>query len=277
MRRPETQGTLWNRRQFLTGSAAALIAAHADLTRVGASPASAAGDAPRLLALRLACAAPLAEMRNFYHGQLGLPVLEETAGKLTLGGATRLTFVRSKPEQGRPFYHFAFNIPENKIRLAREWQLKRTRIIPPSQGLRDPAFPDDIVAFRNWNAHSIFFWDPAGNLVEYIARHDLANAASGPFTSADLLYASEIGLVVDDVDSVASELKATFELEQYRGGSAAFRAIGDEHGLLLTMKRGRPLGFGEARSADVFPAAARIRAATSAGYRPRDLPYEILT
>ncbi len=264
------------RRQLLTGGAAALIAAHAEITRVGASPASAAGDDPRILALRLACAAPLAEMRDFYHGQLGLPVLEEADGKLTLGGATRLTFDRSQPEQGRPFYHFAFNIPENKILLAREWQLKRTRIIQPPKHLRDSSFPGDIVAFRNWNAHSIFFWDPAGNVVEYIARHDLANAAPGPFTGDDLLYVSEIGLVSDDVDSVAAELKATFELEQYRGGSAAFRAIGDEHGLFLAMKRGRPLGFGEARSADVFPVEARLRAATPAGYRPRDLPYKIL-
>ena len=146
----------------------------------------------------------------------------------------------------------------------------------PGANLRDPSMPDDVVAFRNWNAHSVFFWDPAGNLVEHIARHDLDNGAPGPFSSDDILYASEIGIIVDDVDATAAGLKETFALEQYRGGSQAFRAIGDEHGLLLAMKRGRMLGFGEARPADVFPTEASIRGAAAARYRQKGFPYEIL-
>lgn len=269
----------WNRRQFLSGTAA-LLAAHADFTMAApaSKPTSTAPDAaPRILALRLSCATPLPEMRTFYRDQIGLPVLDEDTGSLTLGaGPTRLTFVEAEPDHGKPFYHFAFNIPENKILPAREWQLKRTPIIPPGEDLRDPRFPDDIVDFSHWNAHSVFFWDPAGNLVEYIARHDLRNGAPGPFGSDDILYASEIGIIVDDVDATAAGLKETFELEQYRGGSEAFRAVGDEHGLLLAMKRGRMLGFGEARPADVFPTEARIRGAAPAEYRQEGLPYEIL-
>ena len=88
--------------------------------------------------------------------------------------------------------------------------------------------------------------------------------------------ASEIGIIVDDVDATAAALKETFALEQYRGGSQAFRAIGDEHGLLLAMQRGRMLGFGEARPADVFPTAARISGVAPASYREEGFPYEIL-
>ncbi len=270
----------WSRRQFL-GGASALIASHAGIfeaaTGSGSAPAK-DGDTPRILALRLACAAPLATMRDFYHGTLGLPVLAEDAHSLTIaGGRSRLTFVTAEPEDGEPFYHFAFNIPENKILLAREWQLRRTRLIPPGRNLRDPDLPEDVVDYRHWNAHSLFFWDPAGNLLEYIARHDLRNPAPGPFTADDLLYASEIGIVVDDVDATAAELKKAFALEQYRSGSNAFRPIGDELGLLIAMKTGRKLGFGEAKPAAVFPTAASVSSSAAASYSPSGLPYEIVS
>jgi len=56
-----------------------------------------------------------------------------------------------------------------------------------------------------------------------------------------------------------------------------FRAIGDEHGLLLVFQRGRnmSLGFGEPRGADVFPTEARIRGETTTKYEVPDFPYEI--
>jgi catechol 2,3-dioxygenase-like lactoylglutathione lyase family enzyme len=276
----------WNRRQFLSG-ATALIAAHAGIS--GAAPGSrpapeakastpdADGGDPRILALRLACAAPLTAMRDFYRDTLGLPILAEDAASVTVaGGSSRITFVAAEPADGEPFYHFAFNIPENKILLARGWQLRRTRIIPPPPHLRDPDLPDDVVDYRHWNAHSVFFWDPAGNLLEYIARHDLGNAAPGPFTVGDILYASEIGFIVDDIDATAAELKETFAFEQYRGGSDAFRAIGDERGLLLAMRTGRMLGFDEAKPAAVFPTEASLRGVAPARYTQPGLPYEIV-
>lgn len=272
-----------DRRQFLRGAAAALLAAHSDLTRAASGSSSMTeapkkSDGPRIVGLRLSCSVPLAEMRAFYSEKLGLAVLAEDAQSLTVaGGSTRLTFVVSAPEEGEPFYHFAFNIPENKILLAREWQLKRTPLIPPGSNLQDPSLPTDVVDYSHWNAHSVFFWDPAGNLVEYIARHDLGNSAPGPFSSEDILYASEIGLIVDDVDTLAAELKETFKLEQYRGGSEAFRAIGDERGLLLAMQRGRNLGFGQGKPAGIFSTDAEIHGVAESTYLPKGLPYRIVS
>jgi hypothetical protein len=52
--------------------------------------------------------------------------------------------------------------------------------------LRDPAYPDDLVDFRHWNAQSVFFFDPAGTIVEYIAGHDLQNATTTGFGDQDL-------------------------------------------------------------------------------------------
>lgn len=133
--------------------------------------------------LRLLTATPLSRMREFYRDKIGFRVLAESASEISFaGGGTRLTFMKAGPEQikgagnrgnGEPFYHFAFNIPRDKILAARSWQLERTRLTRPRPGLLDPAYPDDVWHFSQWNAHSVFFFDPAFNIVEYIARHNL--------------------------------------------------------------------------------------------------------
>lgn len=276
-----------DRRQFLKGASAslALLAAHLD----GGSPAAASSVRPngsrsdaaqRLLELELLTAAPLAAMKEFYAKALGLKVLADKADRLTVaGGATPITFVSAPAEPGGPFYHFAFNIPENKLRDARRWQLDRTPLIPMPPGLRDPAYPDDVADFNHWNAHSVFFLDPGGNVVEYIARHDLQNPAPGGFGTADILYASEIGLIVDDVPAAALALRAAVAgLRQYRGGDEQFTALGDERGLLLVMKRGRHLNFNpssEEKAARVYRTRVHVRGERPASYAFPQLPYEI--
>lgn len=275
-----------DRRRVLFGAAGALVAAlHGRGGRLtAAAEAAPAAEAPaaalppreaRIAELELVSAAPLPAMRAFYADSLGLPVEERPGELIVTAGASRLTFRPAGPGQPGAFYHFAFNVPENKIAAARAWQLERTPLIAPWETLRDPRFPDDVVHFRHWDAHSVFFWDPAGNLLEHIARHTLDNAAEGPFTSADLLCASEIGLIVDDVAPAAAALRGAFGLADYRGASEQFTAVGDEHGLLLVMKRGRELGFGEGKPSGIFPTAAAIRAARPAVVALPGYPYRI--
>ncbi len=233
---------------------------------------------PRILSLELLTAAPLANMKEFYHQKLGLPVSDEKPDRLTIhAGSTRLTFVKAGAELGKPFYHFAFNIPENKIVSAWEWQRKRSPLIPIPPRLRDPTFPDDVVNYSHWNAHSVFFFDPGGNVVEYIARHDLKNAAEGAFDTKDILYASEIGWVVDDVRAMAAKLKELVGIEQYRNGGDEFMAMGDEHGLLLVMRRGRVISFDakERKAVDVFPTTVGVRGPKRAEYTFDKFPYEL--
>ncbi len=279
-----------DRRQFLSRlSAAALVlrahgsAAWAAGPRALAanSPAPAAdGDpGPRLLALRLRTAAPLEKMAGFYGQTLGLPV-QAAAGEgiHVQAGGTEITFLPTTEPEAQPFYHFAFNIPENKILAARSWQLERTPLFSTPENLRDPSFPNDVRHFRNWNAHSLFFWDPAGNVVEYIARHELRNSAAGSFTSRDILCASEIAFVVDDVPKTASGLEAALSLPQYQSASDVFHATGDERGLLLLFERGRRIGdtLGDRPSpAEVFATHAEIRGAASGTYEFPEGPFEI--
>lgn len=281
-----------NRRQFLARlSAAALVlrghgagALSAGTTAtephtLDAKLGEPSSGAARIQALRLLTACPLDEMARFYGRDLGLPVRSVSSESLVVGaGATEITFVHTAEPDLFPFYHFAFNIPENKILSARSWQLERSPLFLTPDNLRDPQFPEDVRHFRSWNAHSVFFWDPAGNVVEYIARHDLDNPAEGPFTSRDILYASEIAFVVEDVPGAASRLETTLSLPQYQSASEVFHATGDETGLLLLFKRGRTIGDtlrNRPAPAEAFSTRATIRGLEVGNYAFPDAPFEI--
>ena len=203
-----------DRRHFLgsAAAAAAFFAVH-DLPLAGAQAAGTPPDEPkrpRILSLELLSGASIGAMKAFYGKTLDLRLMDERPDRFTVeAGETRITFVTSPDTvDGRaPFYHFAFNIPENKIVQALEWQKARTPMLAIPERNRAAGFPPEVVDYRHWNAHSVFFLDPAGNVVEYIARHDLKNGDSGPFSWADILYASEIALVVDDVAAAADAIK----------------------------------------------------------------------
>ena len=232
----------------------------------------------RILHLDLVTSASIAELKKFYTSLLELPLVSEQTDRFMIrAGETTISFVQVKEIDAAPFYHFAFNIPENKILKAREWQLKRTELSSAPSQLIDEKFPKDVRHFQNWNAHSIFFWDPAGNLVEYIARHDLDNRADGEFSSKDLLCASEIAFIVNDADVIADELSSSFNLNQYKGGDANFRAIGDENGLLLVMKKGR-VWEGHttiSKTPGTHKTTVTIKAGKNKKWVPSNYPFEI--
>lgn len=272
-----------NRRKFIqSASAAALITAlHPSFLfgRKFENSSKTKNGSPLIGSLRLLTAAPLNEMKEYYHAVLDLPVLDESSNQITIVcGQTRITFVKAEPGHGEPWYHVAFNIPENKLWLARKWQLERGPLKerPPGPNV-DAKYPG-VIHYPRWNAHSVFFWDPAGNLLEYIARHDLKNDAPGPFTSEDILYASEIGIMTDDVAATASEMREALGIENYRNHNDHFHPIGDEYGLLIMFKLGRPWrrnNIGDTLPTKAYPTVARIRGERQLKYTHSDYPYEI--
>lgn len=275
--------------------AAAVLAAHELLGQqvltqpAGQAPLANESHEPRIRALRLLTAAPLAEMRAFYADNIGFPVGVESASEITFQiGATKLTFVSAKPGQikgnagrgnGEPMYHFAFNIPSDKIRAARDWQRERTPLVPPRPNIRDAEYPDDVWHFRHWNAHSVFFFDPAWNIVEYIARHDLNSKSRdvGKFDAKDILYASEIGFVTNrpDQKKTVAFMREKLGLSEYPRGAEPW-AMGDERGLLLCLARlgdqwaehtRTPVNWG------VFPTECTIRGAKPSVHSVDAFPY----
>jgi catechol 2,3-dioxygenase-like lactoylglutathione lyase family enzyme len=231
---------------------------------------------PLIRSLRLNTNVPLPEMRKFYETTIGLPVLAHSQTVLTFGaGLSQISFLAT-PGASRPFYHFAFNIPENKIEAAFAWQRKRTPIIHPNaDGPRDA-----VTHFAHWNAHSVFFLDPAGNLVEYIARHELPNAAPGGFSVKDILCVSEIGFILDDIGPTGNAIMQAFSLPEYRSASDGFWPIGDELGLLLMIRKGMVWSAhsGQVNKTDIFPTSVTIDAPNRKNaWRSSKQPYEILT
>jgi hypothetical protein len=231
----------------------------------GASTAPDAGQV-RFAAMRLQ-ATRLEEMRSFYHQTLGLPVEADTENSLSIRfGRTVIEFQGTSEKSSNPFYHFAFNIPENQFAEAKAWLAKRCTLLRDSTGA-------DELFFSKWNAHAVYFADPAGNIGELIARHTLANAASGTFDEGNILYASEIGLVAHDPNAFGTQLGAHFGLP---GGGSMF--VGDPSGYFVLPPVDRLWIPEERQKATIFPAEVTLAINNEiTEYCPKDLPYVIRT
>lgn len=268
------------RRKFIQQTAAAtLLAALHPACSFAAPPlAKKIAGTTLIRKIRLLTATPLPEMKAYYQALLGLPILAESESEIVFRtGDSVLHFVQTEAVGKEPFYHFAFNIPENKVLLAREWLLKKTLLVPTPPHLRDAKFPDDVRHFSSWNAHSLFFFDPALNVVEFIARHDLDNAAEGSFSIEDLLNISEIGFMVEQQEATAQWVMAQSGLGGYPKGVKNPWTVGDENGLLLCLPKGRIFGENTATPVtfDVFPTWAEITGKPEKVISFPDFPYEI--
>jgi hypothetical protein len=236
-----------------------LLVANQELGTDSISSQQADPPAHRIKQLSLRTAVPLNEMADFYRDVLDMKVQLSQQQLIVEAGATKIQFTPAEAGT-RPYYHFAFNIPENKILSARKWLGERTKLATTPVGARESGMPNDIRPFNHWNSHSLFFWDPAGNILELICRHDLKNSTSGEFRSDEIFYASEIGFVTEDVNKLAGNIRSTFQLNQYGGGGSSFRAIGDETGLLIIFKRGgSPVGAQPGQTWQINPIDVVVR------------------
>ncbi|MEQ8906450.1 hypothetical protein [Ekhidna sp.] len=167
----------------------------------------------------------LEDQKHFYRDILGIKLEESHHDRFTLKiGSTRLTY--QEVEQ-KSYYHFAINIPSYQIKEAKDWISKRTKILP--------FHGNEIVDFRNWNAEALYFYDPAGNIVEFIARKNLKIPSTSSFDSESFLHISEIGLPVKDVQNVYDLLNQECDLQKFSGDFQKFCAIGSETGLFITI------------------------------------------
>lgn len=138
----------------------------------------------------------LEEMKGFYEYQLGFRIIEEDEASFTLAiGESVLIFKRS----GRSaFYHFAFNIPGNQFTLAKNWASSRVTL-NRQEGM-------DEIFYANFNADAFYFEDPAGNIIEFIARRNVDRM--GDFTIDSLLNISEVSITTPFVEKVGEQLEA---------------------------------------------------------------------
>ncbi len=92
----------------------------------------------------------------------------------------------------------------------------------------------------DWDADNLYFYDPAGNILELIARHTLDNKSNKAFNAQSLLNISEIGIATNDVAKQVEAIQAQINVNPYRwSGELGFAPVGDEHGLFIVVKHGR--------------------------------------
>lgn len=205
--------------------------------------------------------------RSFYADLLGLQVDLSDAALDVQVGTTLLRFMEA-PANFDGAYHFAFNIPENQMRLAKEWVSAKTEILHDENRL-------DEFDFSNWNAHSIYFKDAAGNILECIARHNLKNSRDGEFAAEQLLCVSEIGLPSENVIAFAEELCTTLDVSVFRQEpDESFTPVGDDNGLLIVPAKGRIWYPNTGVPAALLPIVVRGNV-DGREWEVRGFPYEI--
>ncbi len=196
-------------------------------------------------------ASDLDPVKRFYRDTLGLPVAAETSESAVFrAGGSLLTFELSS-EVADPYYHFAFNVSTSRMETALEWLEAKGVEVRSVRGSR-------IVHSESWNSDSVYFGDPAGNVVELIARHSLPGGTSEPFHPGHVLGISEIGLPADDVPALSAYLKDVAGVDVYRREDDSFAPLGDEEGLFILSSVGRTW-LGSEQPSIVFPLRVTLR------------------
>lgn len=176
--------------------------------------------------------ADLDAQHAFYASILGLEVVERTSDHLSFqAGQSLLTFRQQAGFQG--FAHLAFDIPRNQVDGAEAWLRARVPL------LADPAGVSRFPLSEGWNSESLYFEDAAGNILEFIARHDLPGDSAAVFSSESILHLSELGVVVLDVPATVSALGQRFGFLPFKDQSDTFSPVGDQSGLLIVVQAGR--------------------------------------
>jgi catechol-2,3-dioxygenase len=84
-------------------------------------------------------------------------------------------------------------------------------------------------------AEAVYFHDPAGNIVELIARKRLNLQHRPVFDAKSWIEISEVGLAADDPAGVREAMTGQMGLAAFWCPSPAFCALGDEHGLFIVV------------------------------------------
>lgn len=180
----------------------------------------------------------LSSLYHFYRDVLGLSVEYNSRKNATtiFAGNSKLIFEEVNSTIN-PFYHFAFNIPFNKFQEAIDSFKKKVELL----WLED--YDRYSAHFVNWNAQSFYFLDPAGNIVELIARFDLNDNATEPFSTRLIRNISEIGLVFpkENFDIEVNEFLKRYPVTYFnkQPPMPQFRAIGNDEGLFIIVHENR--------------------------------------
>lgn len=169
----------------------------------------------------------LKQTERFYSDLLELKILDSSSNSVSYSiGHSLLRFTENSDINRK--YHFAFNIPSNKINEALSWISTKHDPIKDKDGKY-------LTDFTNWNAQSVYFFDNNNNILEFIARHDLNNSTDEPFNGNSILSISEVGIVAPKPLELAKKLIEEHALNYFSKGPKHddFVVLGDDNGLVV--------------------------------------------
>ncbi len=166
----------------------------------------------------------LSKQQDFYTKTLGFELLDEAQDSFVIQvGFTKLKFkLRTKHYK----YHYCFLIPSNKLSESISWLQERLELIKIEE-------ERVIQHFENWNADSVYFYDGAGNLAEFIVRYDLKNENQEAFSLSHILSVNEIGMPTHNVAKMNAQLEDKLNSKFWKGDLERFGTNGTQNGLFL--------------------------------------------
>ncbi|SFG38972.1 hypothetical protein SAMN05216353_13930 [Halobacillus alkaliphilus] len=194
------------------------------------------------------------ELEKFYVNRLGFSLLKSEEECFQIGvQESEIEFVTREGE-GSPFYHFAFDLPPNHFEAAKSWAQERVQLN------REDGADEGI--FSHLQARSFYFSDPAGNIVEFIARKSNQKDHTKPFTARVLQRVSEMSVVTRDVYTASQKLRriGIEERDQQKIHSKFLNLMGEREkaSYLLLVRPGRRWIFSNQSSA-CFPLDITIK------------------
>ncbi|MEO9966130.1 MAG: hypothetical protein ABJF11_10100 [Reichenbachiella sp.] len=176
--------------------------------------------------------ANLALQQSFYESLIGFQVRHSNSEELMIeAGETKLVFRATKY---KPLYHFAFLIPTGSLESAIDLIESKGIKLLPLKG-------EKIIHFDSGRA--IYFYDPEGNIAEFIERPKIDYPKKKSFAVSDVIRINEIGHPVINPLEESAKLLAEDGPGIIPINPSAFRSnfcwIGDHEGAIIVVETGR--------------------------------------
>ncbi|MFK3669353.1 VOC family protein [Leifsonia aquatica] len=201
----------------------------------------------RILEVAFGCS-DLDIAEEFYGSLLGMRTVRARSSLTVEAGWTTIVLTAGRIQHGAQ--HLAFTIPRNRFRDAKTWLTDRVPLLRTDDG-------DEFECAEAWNARSLYFEGPDGVILELIVRRQLSNDSAQPFSGADILGVSEVGVPVSNVTQFVDAAAVQLGLRPYHQGGPSFQPIGDTDGLLILVQEGRTW-FPTQSRADLQPLSVTI-------------------
>ncbi|WP_420580018.1 VOC family protein [Reichenbachiella sp.] len=168
---------------------------------------------------------------EFYADILGFEIIKNTSDELEIrAGLTKFAF--SEKLYPPDLYHFCFLIPTGSLESSIQFLDSRDIDLLPFEG-------ENIIHFDT--GRSIYFFDPDGNIAEFIERPSLDYPIKQSFDINDIICVNEIGLPVANTLDMSHKLMTYHGIEPInpKTWNEKFCWVGDHEGAVIVVKEGR--------------------------------------